>query len=168
MSENVTSKSFGKWQKILLLAIAVVLGIALIIFGGSDKEEQTDVSASTDPYADANEYALCVQSRVEELCSGVKGAGEVKVLVSLKGGYKTVYAIDSQTNSAGYKNEVVMSGSGSTQKPLVAAYENPEIAGVGIVCAGGNDPAVRKEIINLVSAALDVSTNKIFVACYEQ
>ncbi len=161
-------KSPVKWQRILLIALAGVLGVALIVFSslGEDKKD-AESEVQTDPYADANAYADDVEKRVAELCGGVKGAGEVSVLVSLKGGYKTVYAVDAQSNSTGYKSEVVMSGSGSAQKPLVAAYENPEIAGVGIVCTGGDDPAVRKEIIELVSAALNISTNKIFVASCE-
>ncbi len=167
MSENV-NRSSSKWRRIILIALAGIVGAALIIFSGFDeKTDSAENHSQADPYAEANAYALAVETRVAELCGGVKGAGEVKVLVSLKGGYKTVYAIDSQSNSTGYKSEVVMSGSGSAQKPLVAAYENPEIAGVGIVCTGGDDPAVRQEIIELVSASLNVSTNKIFVASCE-
>jgi stage III sporulation protein AG len=122
---------------------------------------------SQDPYADASAYADEIEKQIEELCRGVIGAGDIKVFVSLKGGYRTVYAVDAQSSSSGYKSEVVMSGSGSGETPLVAAYENPEISGVGIVCSGGSDPNVRKEIIDLVSAALNISSNKIFVTSGE-
>lgn len=167
VSENVI-KGNVKWQRILLVTLAGIFGVALIVFGGiSDKNADSETEMQSNPYADADAYANEVEMRVSELCKGVKGAGDVSVLVSLKGGYKTVYAVDAQSNSSGYKSEVVMSGSGSAQKPLIAAYENPEIAGVGIVCSGGDDPAVRKEIIDLVSAALNISTNKIFVASCE-
>ena len=94
----------------------------------------------------------------------VRGVGEVSVLVSLKGGYRTVYAFDTQSSSSGYKSEIVLSGGGSDKSAIVCAYENPEIAGIGVVCDGGDDAYVRQQIISLVSAALDVSSNKIFVA----
>ena len=163
MSEN-TKGNTSRYTRLLLIALVGALGAALIIFGGSFDKKDTDEVAATDPYADANAYAIEVQTRVEQLLSEVRGAGDVTVLVSLKGGYRTVYASNAQSSSSGYKSEVVMSGSGSAEKALVAAYENPEIAGVGIVCSGADDPEVRRQMIELVAAALNISTNKIFVA----
>ena len=75
-----------------------------------------------------------------------------------------MYAVDSQSGSSGYKNEIVMSGSGSDKKAVITAYENPEIAGVGIVCEGADNAEVRSQLISLVSAALNISTNKIYIA----
>ena len=125
---------------------------------GAEKAEESFVEY------DAELYARTLEKRVSELCSTVKGAGEVTVLVSLKGGYRTVYAVDSQATSGGYKSEVVMSGSGSDRGAVITSYENPQIGGVGIVCKGATDAEVRSQIISLVSAALDISTNKIYVA----
>lgn len=158
-------KSNKRWQKIILIAIGGGLGIALLLLGGGfGKSAGDDATAAALPTDSADAYAEMLEERVADICSGVSGAGRVSVLVSLKGGYRTVYAIDSQSTSSGYKNEIVMSGSGAGREAVVTAYENPEIAGVGIVCAGGDDPRVQKEIISLVSASLGISTNKIFVA----
>jgi len=158
-------KSNKRWYKFILIAIGGGLGIMLLILGGGfEKNEKGDPSVTALPTDGAHEYAEMLEVRVAEICSGVSGAGKVSVFVSLKGGYRTVYAIDSQSNSSGYKNEIVMSGSGSGKQAVITAYENPEIAGVGIVCTGGEDPYVQNQIISLVSAALGISTNKIFVA----
>ena len=51
----------------------------------------------------------------------------------------------------------------SGEKPLLIGYENPEIAGIGIVCSGGDDARKREEVISVVSSAFDIPTNKIFV-----
>ena len=158
-------KNNKKWQKIILIAVGGGLGIMLLLLGGGfGKSEGEDTAAAVLPTDSADAYAEMLEERVADICSGVSGAGRVSVLVSLKGGYRTVYAIDSQSTSSGYKNEIVMSGSGSGKQAVVTAYENPEISGVGIVCTGGDDPRVQKEIISLVSASLGISTNKIFVA----
>ena len=85
-------------------------------------------------------------------------------MVSLKGGYKTVNARDAQSTSGGYRSEIVKVGSGSAQEGIIIGYENPEISGVGIVCKGGDDARIKSEIVSLVSAALNLSTNKVFVA----
>ena len=42
--------------------------------------------------------------------------------------------------------------------------ENGKIIGAAVVCAGGNDPAVRAQIVRLLSAALGLSTNRIEVS----
>lgn len=156
----------GKWQKIILLGACGALGIFLVLFGSSDGGEPKNDSVSVyeSQEYDAERYAEGLEARVRELCSRVSGVGEVSVLVSLKGGYRTVYAFDTQSGSSGYKSEIVLSGSGSDKSAIVCAYENPEISGIGIVCDGGADAYIRQQIISLVSAALDVSTNKIFVA----
>lgn len=156
-----------KWQKIIIILLGGSLGIMLLVLGGGVGSSAVSEEVSATPmsgYGDADVYAASLETRVKDICQSVKGAGTVKVFVSLKGGYRTVYAYDSQSSSGGYKNEIVMSGSGSDKNAVVTAYENPQIAGVGIVCDGGGDAEVRKQIISLVSAALDISTNKIFVA----
>lgn len=165
MSEK-TKKSQNNSSKIILLVIGALVGIVLIIFGGGfGKDETVDAEVKeTESEFDADAYAAMLEARVADICSQVSGAGKVEVFVSLKGGYRTVYAVDSQSTSSGYKNEVVMSGSGSDKRAVVTAYENPEIGGVAIVCSGADNEAVRVQIISLVSAALDIGTNKIFVA----
>ena len=158
-------KSNKRWYKFIIIAVGGGLGILLLLLGsGFGRSENADVSANVLPTEGADAYAKMLEGRIAEICSGVSGAGQVSVFVSLKGGYRTVYAIDSQSNASGYKNEIVMSGSGSGKEAVVTAYENPEIAGVGIVCAGGDSPRVQEQIISLVSASLGISTNKIFVA----
>lgn len=162
--QNYSNK---KSQKFIFVILGGALGIVLLIFGGrlsdkgSDAREETDTSVSYDAAA---AYAAMLEERIEGICSGVKGAGNVQVFVSLKGGYRTVYAVDAQSSGSGYRSEIVMSGSGSDKRAVVTAYENPEIAGVGIICDGADSAYVRAEMISLVAAALDISTNKIFVA----
>ena len=85
-------------------------------------------------------------------------------MVTLKGGYRAIYATDSQSGSSSSKNATVIIGSGSSEKALLIGYENPEIAGIGIVCSGGDDYNVRKNVISVVSSAFNVSSNKIFVS----
>jgi len=159
------SKSNKKSSGLILALIGIALGIVMLIagsFGSADTSKETDDSKSVS--LDAKVYEQELETRIKELCYGVKGVGKVTVMVSLKGGYKTVYAMDAQASSGGYRSEIVKIGSGSNQDGIITGYENPEIIGVGIVCEGGEDARVKSEIVSLVSAALDISTNKIFVA----
>ena len=101
---------------------------------------------------------------MEALCNRVDGVRSTYAVVSLKGGYRAIYATDSQMGSTSSKNATVIIGSGSSEKALLIGYENPEIAGIGIVCAGGDDYTVQKNIISIISSAFDISSNKIFVS----
>ena len=165
MSENISSNQKKK-QKLVIVIVGGIIGVLLLVFGGAaDKGKGEDTAASAEPFElDAKQYSDMLESGVSEICSGVKGVGKVSVFVSLRGGYRTVYAMDAQSSSSGHKYQIVMSGSGSERSAVVTAYENPEIAGVGIVCEGADSPQVRAQIVSLVSAALNISTNKIYVA----
>ena len=54
-------------------------------------------------------------------------------------------------------------GSGSSESPIYLSVKPPGIAGIGVVCDGGGDASVRRELISLLSAAYGVGTNKIYV-----
>ena len=164
---NEGAKMNKKNSGLTLAIIGVAVGIVMLIAGSlvtpkNDSEKAVDEVKSIE--LDAKAYEQELENKIKELCYGVRGAGKVTVMVSLKGGYKTVYAMDAQASSGGYRSEIVKIGSGSNQDGIVTGYENPEILGVGIVCEGGDDARVKSEIVSLISAALDISTNKIFVA----
>ena len=164
---NEQSKSIKKNSGLILAVIGIAVGIILLLvgsFGGENTDSSKADGEVRSVELDAKAYEQELEERIKELCYGVKGVGRVTVMVSLRGGYKTVYAMDAQASSSGYRSEIVKVGSGSNQEGIVTGYENPEIIGVGIVCEGGDDARVKSEIVSLVSAALDISTNKIFVA----
>ena len=163
MSENNIKKA-GKDRRIWILILGGILGVLLLMLGslgvGNKKEDTEAVSAAPD----ADAYARQVEEQIREICSEVRGAGEVRVAVTLKGGYRAVYATDLQSTGGGFKNNTVLIGSGSSEGAVLVCYDNPEISGVGIVCSGASDPEVKKRMISLVSAAFDIGTNKIYIA----
>ena len=131
------------------------------IGGKSEKEEKEAAEPSSlDPVA----YARSVEEQVVSLCSRVQGAGQVSAVVTLKGGYRAVYATDAQSNSSGYKSSMVLVGSGSSESAVLVCYENPEIAGIGIVCDRAVSDQVKEDIVSLVSATFRVGSNRIYVA----
>ena len=167
MSENVNKSQVGG-MKILLPAIAAIVGIGLLLIGNflnNGKKDSEDITPENDPSVmDADAFASSVEEKIVEICSQVAGVRNVRAVVTLGGGYRAIYASDSQASGTSYRNETVLSGNGSSEKALLLGYQNPEITGIGIVCSGGDDPSVRQNIISLVAAAFNVSTNKIYVA----
>lgn len=167
MSKNI-NKNDKNNLKFIYIFIAALIALILLIIGGiseygAEKEVSGEDAISTEAL-DAEAYARHMEAGIAELCENVKGVNDVKVFVTLSGGYTAVYAQNSQSSSSGYKNEFVLSGSGSSEKPLLVGYSVPEIKGVGIVCGGGGDSNKQQEIISLVSAAIGISSNKIYVS----
>ena len=128
-------------------------------------EDKAGAQTQNEPSAlDPALYAEQIEEKVEALCNKIDGVSSAHAVVTLKGGYRAIYATDAQYGSSVNKSETVLIGSGSSEKALLIGYENPEIAGIGIVCSGGDDAYVRAEIISMISAAFDLGANKIFVS----
>ena len=144
---------------LLLLVGILLLGISKCASSDGAEEARSVELENLDPSAYADE----VEQKVESLCNKIDGVSSAHVVVTLKGGYRAIYATDHQSGSSSNKKQTVIIGSGSSEHALLVGYENPEIAGIGIVCSGGDDAQKRKLIISVVSSAFDISTNKIFV-----
>ena len=109
------------------------------------------------------EYRNGLETRMEALCGCVEGVGSVKVEVMLAGGFEYVYATDKKVTSSGESTSFVVVGSGDGESLIYLSEKPPAILGIGVVCAGGGDPAVKREITALLSATFGVGSNKIYV-----
>ncbi len=166
---NNNEKTEKKSGKIIIIFLGALLGIGLLIYGsyadsGGEASDNDRVQEKVSGEMDADAYAQSLEVGIARLCEGVQGVENVRVFVTLSGGYTAVYAQNSQSSASGYKNEFVLSGSGSSEKPLLVGYSVPQVNGVGIVCSGGGMASVRQELIALVSASLGISSNKIYVS----
>ena len=153
--------SLLKSKKIFFLLLLAVAGVFIIALTSGNKNEET-VKESIEEL-DPAQYAEAIEERVEELCNRVDGVSGAYAVVTLKGGYQAIYAVDSQSGSSSAKNQTVVIGSGSNEQAILEGYRYPEIAGIGIVCHGGDSYEVKNKIISLISSAFDLSANKIFV-----
>ena len=144
---------------IMAMGIAVLLLISSFVLKG-DKAESSASEMTLDP----DIYSEKIESEVVDLCEQIVGSGNVSAVVSLGGGYRSVYEKDSQSSSSGSKNSTVLIGNGSSEGAVLVCYENPEISGIGIVLNCKPNDTVKNSIISLVSAAFNVKKNKIYVA----
>ncbi len=150
----------GKNNLWILLLIAAV-GISLILIGGTSGKES--VTEPKNEYrTDRDElviYQDYLEDRIRTLCESVGGVGNVTVAVTLSGSFESVYATEWKDGN----EEYVILGSGSSATALYLTRSAPEIAGIGIVCDGGNVDRVRYELIALLGATFNVNTNRIYV-----
>lgn len=154
-------KENGRLRLYLLLGCGV-LGILLILFGSSEKKVQQ--ATEEPPYSTASDelviYQDYLESRIKKLCESVSGVGNVTVVVTLSGSFESVYATEWPDGN----EEYVILGSGSSASPIYLSRSAPEIAGIGIVCSGGSNDNIRRELISLLSATFHISSNRIYIA----
>lgn len=144
----------GKWP-LLLLAAA---GILLLLLGSGQTAATSSTGDAQEAAARAEAYRTALSEELTALCSKVKGAGRVDLVLTLAGGEEAVYACDS--SGEGRSDYVLSGGEG-----LLLYRKNPTVLGVGVVCEGGGDPAVCRELTALLSATLGIGSNRIYISC---
>ena len=150
----------GRLRLYLLLGCGL-LGILLILFGNGTKKVQQTTEEK--PYSTSNDelviYQDYIESRIKKLCESVSGVGNVNVIVTLSGTFESVYATEWPNGN----EEYVILGSGSSAAPIYLSRSAPEIVGIGIVCSGGSNSTVRRELLSLLSATFHISSNRIYI-----
>ena len=159
-----------KDKKLVLMLLLAIVGVVLLLCSEFLSKEKTEETARS--VVDTCEYAETIEKKLVEIISAIEGAGSVSVMVTIETGEENVYAkqvksdeqSDDEKTASQYEYEyiVVKSGTSSENGMLLKVIE-PNIRGVAIVCDGGDNAAVRENIINTVSAVLNIKTNKISV-----
>ena len=146
-----------------ILAIGLVAGLILMIMPQSSKEETENTSETVISSA---EYCKHLEEKAEMLIKELKGVDECEVFITLKNGYRYIYATDQhvreQSDSKETDKTIVLADNGNGEAPLLIEETMPEVAGVAIVCRGaGYETQYR--IIELICALFDIQSNRISV-----
>lgn len=149
-------------RRLVLVLGCAFLGVVLLLIGGNTAGGDARVESETIYSPQKDEmilYQTYLEERIEGLCRTVKGVGEVTVIVSLSGGFSTVYATEQKEDGDAY----VILGSGANAEPLPLSRAAPSIEGIGVVCTGGRDPGVIEALTALLSASFDLSSHRIYI-----
>jgi hypothetical protein len=148
-------KQMKKPPRQLMMILLVAAGIVFLILGvnGDGKGE----TVTSDSYTNLDDYVVYLETRAKELAESVYGVSDVKVMISLEGGARKIYAADAD-------GEYLVLGSGSGARLAEIGTAAPRIAGIGISCRGGENEVISNELTSLISAAFDVGMNKIHIS----
>ena len=142
----------------LILGLCFGLGVLFLLFGGGGEAEGTAQSEGEGmSFAELCAYQAELEREVEALCESVAGVSQAQVMVTLGAGARICYATDE-------RGDVVTVGSGSAARALYRTVEPPTVQGVGVVCHGGEDPAVVQRLVELLSTTLGISAARVSVA----
>ncbi|MBR4049579.1 MAG: hypothetical protein IKK09_03700 [Clostridia bacterium] len=156
-------------RKKLIILIVALLGIILIVISSFEDKAVSDVEA-IQPQSDfsESEYTAALEKRLEETVSSLYGAGRSRVMVTLECDYETVYARDGSYSkdeaSSDEKSEYIIIDSEQQEDGLVLKTVTPRVRGVAVLCEGGNDPYVCEQVSQMLSALLDLGSNRISVS----
>lgn len=157
------SRTGGLWgflqerKRLLVLMGGLLAGVLLIVWGGTlTQSDSSETQESGEDLSALQAYEATLEKELETLCESVAGVGHAEVMVHLESGTQTRFATDKD-------GKTVTIGTGSAQSALQSTLLSPTVAGVGVVCRGGNDPSVQKKLIELISTTLGISANRVFV-----
>lgn len=157
-------------KKPFFLKAAVAAGLLMIIlilvsdFKGEEEKERSDADVNVLSFTSAELYADETEKRLCEALTEIEGVGKAKVMLTITSTEEYVYAESVKSGASQTENSYVIIDKGSQKEALVKKINNPAISGVLIVCEGGDDPKVCERIYKAVSTALNIPTNKIYVA----
>lgn len=154
---------------VLLLAGIVILCLSEI---GTPKTDDEVITETTYEY-NYREYETELETRLAAIISAIDGAGETKVMVTLESGSEQVYLNNSDygenvdadgDNSFERKDDYVIVDNSSGQDGIIVRINEPKVRGVAIVCDGAGIESVKLQIVDAVTALLDISSAKVSVS----
>ena len=157
----------SKDKKTTLILIIGIVGILLIMLSGTNEKDKSHMDRADDEMTIMSESEL--SERLEKLIESIDGAGKSRVMITFRSYCETVYAENTE-KSIGIDGEkdtsdeyIIIDGSDG-ETGLKLKIISPEVKGVAVICRGGNNPVIKEQIISVVSALFDISSNKISVA----
>lgn len=144
-------KLFSAAKDKKLLILIGVLGIVLLLagqIGGGSGVPDSGLPG-------AEEYKAELESSLAALCEQVAGVGRAQVFLTLSGTEAAVY----EKNDTASGETLATAGGGA----LLLYYEMPRVTGVAVVCDGGANLTVKRELTSLLCASLAVDSHRVYV-----
>lgn len=175
MDAGELGKKVGEWLEKLVrgkkglvaYGVAFVLLVGLYLLYSQEKPEASPVTVATEEAG--------LEERLGEALSQMRGAGQVRVLITYETGEELVTATVSTTDesisggegsTSSQKRETVQPATVTTeagQQAIVLYEKEPQIRGVLVVAEGAGDPSVRLNLQRAVMAVTGVSLDRIEV-----
>ncbi|MBO4692846.1 MAG: hypothetical protein J5659_00420 [Clostridia bacterium] len=158
-----------------LLLILGISGIVLIFLssfipsGNKSKKEVEDMST--------DDYRKVINESVRNIVTGITGDKDPTVVITLESGVRYNYADSKESDTSASNNKgseenrkatkqsyITVKSSDGGEEPLIVTRIMPDIRGVAIVCKFGDSPAVAEKIQNAVTAALNITSQRVYVS----
>ncbi len=150
-------------SKKTVVVLAALFFVGVLFYCLSEYHIGEEATGETTLFDEAA-YEARVEEKLRNMIAAVCRDENVHVLVMLEG--SAVYCYEKETTKSDSYAETSLlfrSDQSGNKTPVLTRIEAPEIRGVSVVCPGGSDPGRRREIIALISGALHLASNRIYV-----
>ena len=160
-----------------LLIIIGIAGILLIFLSGLGAKEENPAKTQTVTEITAEEYRATLEKDIKQIVKGITGSNKITVVVTLESGMKYKYADitegastdkteDNTTSSSSELKQgyITVKTADGGEEALLVTTQMPEVRGVAIVCLGGDNEIIAEKIENAVTAALNITSQRVHIA----
>ena len=174
MNEKI-KKIIEKPKLLIFLGIGGILLIFLSsLFGTSDdKKPQSDNTSSYD----ASDYCQTLEANIKNIVTGITGDKNPTVVITLESGVRYSYASIDETDTSSStgsatdqsseskkKSYVTVKDADGGERALIVTEMMPSVRGVAIICSGGNSEHIAEKIKNAVTAALNITSKRVYIS----
>lgn len=158
-----TAEFIKKYKYVVLILLIGLVLMALPTRTDTQSEIQTQNNEKNE-----NAEKIQLDHQLEILLSKVDGAGDVSVILTIEAGEETVFQTDtnhalSDTGNTTDITTIVITDAQRNQNGLIKQVKQPIYKGAIIVCEGADSPTVRLAIVDAVSKATGLGTDRISV-----
>lgn len=161
---TVKTRVEGFVKKYRYVILILLVGVGLMLIPGKQEESNQTVQTQKTEQITVSD----MEAKLENILSGIQGAGRVEVMLTLASGEKTIYQTDTEKTtqndgSSQRADTVIVAGSDRGETGLIAQVDPPLYLGAIILCQGADDPTVKLNIVDAVSKAIGLGADKISV-----
>jgi len=125
---------------IWLMGVSLLIGILLLVLPYS-----TDTYPDNKKISEQKSYENTAEHKITQMINALSGVEDAVVLVTS----------EKQTTAADTSGTVRLSGNDSDS--------HYRISGIAVICRGGDRPDIRLSIIQMLTAAFDLSSSRVYV-----
>ena len=162
----------------VLIGLGLLAGVVLIILSfftaGNNNENKSGGTNNPPAKTNASAYAAEQERKLCEMLKRIDGVSDPFVMIVLDSSSEYVYASKQSIKESSSKNGettqrevqkelVFYEDEKKAKSPVLVKEIQPKIKGAAVVCKGIGSADMQLKIINLVSTALSLPTNKVYV-----
>ncbi len=182
LQEFIKKFPLTKNQQNIILILSIS-GLALIFISGliTPKKEKNISCNCSKIETSMTAKKKSLEESLENIVSGINGAGKSKVLITFEGTPETVYATEEKKNNEASEDKsegditrkkesndsekkfITVKDSDGGEKALAVTELEPKIKGAVVICPGADDPIVKNRITEAVTTALNINSNRVCI-----
>ena len=161
--KQLGDKGISLIKKYKFVVLILLVGIVLMLLPAANTNNESNTSAvqSQPVFNDPTE-------ELQNLLAQIKGAGKVRLMLTVSGGEKYIYQADRDETVSGETSTVrvetiILTDSNRNQGGMVQQILAPQYRGAVVVCQGADDPKVKLAIMEAVKNMTGLGYDRISV-----